>query len=194
MNTTAPLASYHGDPAVKAKFLSRVQIHKEADRLIQGYGYWVDGKGCAVGCTLEVNTDAHAQYPVQLGLPEWLAHLEDHLFENLPVEDAREWPQQFLEAIPTGVSEDALAKVRDRFQIFWLERQKTQIDPAKYSQVAKAIDGVIALLQSAVGGTEPESAAWSADESAAWSAARSARHDEARVKRDWLLAELKSLK
>ena len=216
------MKSYHNDSVVKTKFTDRIKQHQEADNLVQGYGYWDDGKGCAVGCTLEVNTEAHAQYPIQLGLPEWLAHLEDHLFENLPVEEARKWPMEFLDAIPVGIEVEKFDAVRDRFQIFWLERQKTQIEQSKYPSVVDAINTVIQLLTEALGGNEPVSAAWSAAESAAWSAAWSAaesaawsaavsaaesaarsaavsaawsaKYSEAIVKRDWLLAELKSLK
>ena len=145
MTTTeaGPLRSFHGDEAVKKQFLDRVHEHRDADRLVQGYGYWSDGKGCAVGCTLELNdheNGLHRQYENQLGLPEWLAHLEDHLFENLPVEAAREWPVQFLSAIPVGVSERSFEILRDRFQIFWLERQKTQIECDRFPEVVEVID------------------------------------------------------
>ena len=213
MNT---LVSFHGDQAVKDKYLTRVRHHRELDHLLQGIGWSPeDLKGCAIGCTLE-NYD-HSRFPVELGLPEWLAHLEDHIFEYLSVEDSKSWPHDLLEALPVGVSDAKMAKVRDGFQIFWLERQKTHIDQSKYLGVAVAIDTVVGLLQSSLDGSEPESAAWSAAwsaaesaawsaaesaaesaawsaaESAAWSAARSAKHNEARIKRDWLLAAFKAL-
>ncbi len=210
--------SYHGDPAIKDKYITRVKAHQEADHLIQGYGYWEDGKGCAVGCTLELPGGQHEQYPIEFGVPTWLAHLEDHIFENLPKEEARKWPLEFLDAIPIGITDAQFSNVRDRFQKFWLERQKTQIDQSKYPSVVKAITTVISLLDSALGGNAPLAAAWSAArsaarsaaesaagsaagsaaESAAWSAAGSAawsvKYSETVVKRDWLLAELKSLK
>lgn len=180
---TTTLEAFHGDQAVKDKYLALVQHHRELDNLVQGQG-WDGGRGCAIGCTLEKYD--HSRYPEELGLPVWLAYLEDHIFEALPPDEAKEWPAAFLEAIQPGVPEAVFTGLRDRFQIFWLERQKTQIDTAKYPDVANAIQQVIGLLQSALGGVEPESAARSAAESAARS--------EARVKRDWLLTELKSLK
>ena len=64
---------------VKEKYLSRVVAHRKADNIIQGLG-WEEGRGCAVGCTLE-NYD-HWRYPIELGLPEWLAHLEDRIFAH----------------------------------------------------------------------------------------------------------------
>ena len=188
MNTQ--MISFHGQKSIQTKYLNRVSAHREADQLIQGEtGY--DGKGCAVWCTLDAYD--HSRYPIELGIPEWLARLEDHIFEALDVEESRKWPEQFLNAIPIGIPESKFNIIRDEFQIFWLERQKTQIDSAKYAQVALAIDGVIALLNLAISGSEPESAAWSAAESAARSAARSAGYSEAIVKRDWLLSELAKL-
>ena len=40
-----------------------------------------------MGCTL--HSDKHSQYPIELGIPEELAHLEDHFFEHLPVKEAK---------------------------------------------------------------------------------------------------------
>ena len=216
------MKSFHNNQTVKDKFTTRVKEHQEADEIVQDYGFWEDGKGCAVGCTLEKSNSPHGQYPVELGLPEWLAHLEGHIFETLPVDAARQFPLDFLEAIPLGIPESSFSLLRDRFQIFWLKRQKTQIDLKKYGDVGQLIDTVTELLELAISGNEPESAAWSAAwsaaesatrsatrsaaestaestaesaaESAARSAARSAAESESLMKRDWLLAELKSLK
>src|SRR5690606_30279367 len=80
-------------------YLSRVRAHKAADEIIQGT-YWENGKGCAVGCTIHGNT--HSSYEDELGIPRILAHLEDRIFEGLPNADAKEFPAQFLEAIPVG--------------------------------------------------------------------------------------------
>lgn len=94
------MLSFHGDPAIKKKYVDRVLAHQAADSIIQGTG-WENGKGCAVGCTLE-NYD-RKRYPIELGLPEWLAYLEDRIFECLPKEEALLWPAKFLEAVPIGV-------------------------------------------------------------------------------------------
>lgn len=85
------VVSYHNDPAVKTKYVERMRGHIKADALVRGLGWDSKKKrGCAVGCTLE-NYD-HAQYPIELGVPEWLARLEDTLFENLPEKDAKTFP------------------------------------------------------------------------------------------------------
>lgn len=102
--------AFHGDPKIRAKYLRRVRAHKKADQIIQGYGYWKDGKGCAVGCT--IHGDSHKAYVTELGIPEEIAYLEDHFFERLPQKIAREWPVRFLNAIRTGTD---LSRVYD----FW---------------------------------------------------------------------------
>jgi hypothetical protein len=175
------MVSFHGDPDIKEKYLSRVRRHRELDNIIQGTG-WTGFKGCAIGCTLE--TYNHKRYPIELGLPEWLARLEDHIFEALPLEDSKKWPEQFLSVVPVGIPETSFAVIRDQFQIFWLERQISQINNDAYPDIVAAIQGTIALLHRGAAGDEPDAAAWSAAESAAWSAAESAAESAA-----WSAAE-----
>ena len=86
MQIIQPLLAYHGQQAIKDKYLARVRAHRAADELVQGTG-WRDGKGCAVGCTLE----AYDRYLIELGIPLHLAHLEDRLFELQTPEDAQRW-------------------------------------------------------------------------------------------------------
>jgi hypothetical protein len=41
------MLAYHSDPKIKSKYLRRVEAHRKADQLVQGFTYWEDGKGCA---------------------------------------------------------------------------------------------------------------------------------------------------
>jgi hypothetical protein len=75
------MLSYHSDPAVKAKYLARVEGHAAADEIIKGR-YWEAGKGCAVGCT--IHGGSHEDFELELGIPQMLAWLEDVIFEGLP--------------------------------------------------------------------------------------------------------------
>ena len=50
---TDQLLAYHGDPVIKSDILASLARHRAADELVQDYGYWKDGKGCAVGCTIQ---------------------------------------------------------------------------------------------------------------------------------------------
>jgi len=94
------LLSFHNDQAIKDKYVDRVKAHQKADEIIKG-SYWEEGKGCGVGCT--IHSSDHKAYQTELGIPTWLAHLEDEIFESLATEDAKFFPLQFLESIPVGV-------------------------------------------------------------------------------------------
>ena len=108
------LSSYHGDQAIKDKYIARMKAHMVADELIQGIGF--DGhKGCAVGCTL--NNYSHYAYEMELGIPFTLAILEDNIFEDLNKKDAMTFPIEFLEAIPLGKD---LGNIYNKFEIWQL--------------------------------------------------------------------------
>jgi hypothetical protein len=164
------MQAFFNDQKIKDKYLKRVRDHRLADELVQGIT-WEDGKGCAVGCTLENYN--HKQYEVELGIPEWLARVEDTIFEGLVKDEAMKWPERFLAAIKPGAD---LSKVEAPFVIFILESNLANFDHDKYPDVKAAIDECIRLYK--IGDLAP-SASWSAARSAAWSAARSAARSAA---------------
>ena len=96
------LLAFHGKRIVKSFYLKRLRKHREANHLTQGVGWESNGKtrGCGIGCTLEAYE--HKRYPVELGIPETVAYLEDAIFEGLPRAEAMEWPQAFLKAPKVG--------------------------------------------------------------------------------------------
>src|SRR5579863_10160721 len=142
------MIAYHNDPKIKETYLTRVREHRAQDQLVQGYGYWKDGKGCAVGCT--IHGASHAAYETELGIPRLLARLEDGIFEALPVEPARTWPETFLNAIPVGAD---LAGVGDQF-LHWLLADPTDgvLRFAKTEKTRKAIQDVADLYQRKMNG------------------------------------------
>ena len=159
------LRAYHGDPAIKAKYLARVRAHREADRLIQGTG-WEGGKGCAVGCTLEAYD--HALYETELGIPVALAHLEDAVFEGLDASTAQYWPERFLSAIEPGAD---LSQVGDQFVLWLLSGADSPI--AEWTGSAP-IQAVANLYRRRLDGDEPTEAEWNASWAASWAAAMNA--------------------
>ena len=82
------MKAYLNDEQLKIAMLAEVERHRAADMLVKGtYGREREGKwqGCAVGCSLHsVNkirgltfpTGDHSAYPVAVGVPESLAHLQ----------------------------------------------------------------------------------------------------------------------
>jgi hypothetical protein len=172
--------------------LGEIERHRKADQIIKGTygeenGTW---KGCAVGCSIhsinilkgkEYETNDHHIYETQLGIPEWLAKVEDTIFEGLPTEDAMLWPEQFTRAVPVGVDSKKLEFVKWKFCLVLLKENYDQVKGLDITeelknQVLEAIDEVRKVHQTAVDtGKWDESAASSAASSAAESAAWSAR-------------------
>lgn len=135
------LLSFHNDESIKHKYLGRVKAHQKADNIIQGQG-WSNGKGCAIGCTLE-NYD-RTRYPIELGIPIEIAILEDCIFEGLNLETAKKWPARFLNSVPVGAD---LEMVFPKFELWLLENYI----PSKYKEV-KEIKAVIEVYQKLVNG------------------------------------------
>lgn len=157
------MRAFHGSQEIKDKYIARVRKHRELDHLIQGVG-WENGRGCAIGCTLE--SYDHSRYPDELGLPMWLAYIVDHIFENLPTDNAMEWPEQVLSAIPVGAD---VEKVRHQLAIRWLNRLIELPSEDEYKGV---MGDVRDCHQAELDGNQCDwSAAWNASEHTAWSAA-----------------------
>jgi hypothetical protein len=108
-------------------------------------------------------------YETQLGLPVFLAYMDEHVFERLPLQEARTWPLRFIEAVPVGVD---LELVFPRF-MHWLLS-----DPDGMRQYANAttlpiIDTLATMYAQRIAGVPFDRAAGDAAR-AAWEAARAA--------------------
>jgi hypothetical protein len=129
------LLAFHNDEAVKNKYLERVLAHQKADEIVQGI-YWENGKGCAVGCTIEGSD--HLMYEKKLGIPSGIAYLEDTIFEGLSNTKAKLFPSQFLKAIPVGSD---LSLVTAKFVIWQFEDKKHGLKNIKEIQEDEEIYG-----------------------------------------------------
>ena len=161
------MLSYHNDHKIKEEIIKKLERHYELDEIVQGV-YWENGKGCAVGCTLESNN--HAEYEARFGIPEELAHLEDKIFEGLDLEDAKEWPLRFMKAIPVGVD---LSLVHYKF-MYWLLTDEDVNLGITHALVRDEVTRVADLMSLLAAGEEIETKKISVAFSSAWSAARSA--------------------
>ncbi|HEV2682616.1 MAG TPA: hypothetical protein VGV14_19095, partial [Rhodanobacter sp.] len=197
----APVLSYHNDPSIKAFHVAQAKHHYEADMLVSGtYGEneGASFRGCSIGCMAHdidpsADSNFHAIVANHAGWPEWLARLNDLIFEGLPAGERERFHVDLREAIPVGVD---LEPVRHRLVLLRIDRLIAH-QSANVGKNGEAIDTVIAGTLAAltqvrrcheaeIGGNVCESAAWSAAESAAaesaaesaesaaWSAARSA--------------------
>ncbi|MBX9670484.1 MAG: hypothetical protein K2X93_22980, partial [Candidatus Obscuribacterales bacterium] len=176
-----PLLAYHGEQKIKTKYVNRVQRHRRADDIIHGT-YWANGKGCAVGCT--IHSENHGAYESELGIPAWVAHLEDYLFEQMKNGEAQKWPERLLKAIPVGACNwDEIEHEYHHWLLVdpedgVLQYAANATTPELRTQIEQSINTVADLHNRRVPRDAEEfaaarSAAWSA-ESAAESAARSA--------------------
>jgi hypothetical protein len=177
MNKTS--STYHNDPAFKERFLAEITWHEQQDMLIQGdYGNGLDGdefQGCAVGCSVDslnringtnMATNDHVTLATTLGIPVWLAHLEDTLFEGLPDDDARTWPSRLAEAIPVGVD---LEPVRHLFEVWLMDRNIARVEALDIPADLKTrVVAAIRLVRECH--AVPTKADWDGARSAAYSA------------------------
>ena len=127
------MEAFFNDEKIKQKYLKRVEDHRKADELIKGK-YWENGKGCAVGCT--IHSSDHYAYETELGIPRWLARVEDRIFEGLSEEESKKWPETFLKAIKPGVNLNLVLKP---FLIFIVECASEKFDHKKFPKQAKKI-------------------------------------------------------
>jgi hypothetical protein len=179
------MLSYHNDENLKNLVVAEMIKHQEQDQFIKGAYEKLNGKfkGCAVGCTIDsVNvilgksykTSEHKVFEEALGVPEWLARLQDSLFEGLLVGENSQFAVDFLGAIPVGIN---LEPIKWKFCAFILKEgiESMLIQPDLSDElrenVVSSMRGVLNLHESAINtGDWNIEAAWSAAESAAYSA------------------------
>ena len=170
----------------KEELVSELKKHQLADNFIKG-DYFEDGKGCAVGCSLESVSrlngldleyfDDHSQYEEYFGLPEFFAQLTDKLFEGMSLEKSKSFPKDVIEAVKIGSD---VSKIETKFKIAVLNRNLITLAKLDNDHgVIEITKNVIAALKSgdkdelAAARSAASSIAYSAS-SAAWSAAMSA--------------------
>lgn len=141
------MKAFHSDPKIKDYYLQRVRSHAAADEIAKGQyvGKGKNGKPqmCAVGCT--IHGSDHSAYERELGIPQILARLEDRIFENLPEDLMKTWPDRFLSAITVGTD---LSKVWPKFAIFLL------IDPTQCASRHPQCDVVATAYQQSLDGVK----------------------------------------
>jgi hypothetical protein len=161
------MKSFHSEPCLKAAVIDRLKEHQRLDQIIQRI-YWDGTRGCAIGCVL--HSGDHLAYETQLGLPVFLAYMDEYIFERLPIQEAKSWPLRFIEAVPVGVDLDL---VFPRF-MHWLLSAPDGMRKHANGATLPIIDTLVTLYARRIEGIPFDvHAAWSAAD-AAWSAARSA--------------------
>lgn len=159
------MLSYHNDENIKKLIVFEMRKHQEQDQFVKNtYGREEGGKfnGCAVGCAIDSinialgkryrNSD-HKVFEEELGIPEWLAHLQDSFFEVLPIGENSQFAVDFLESIPVGVN---LGPVKYNFCEFLMRECLERVLELPYlsysirEQVLSAIRGVMSMYNKAI--------------------------------------------
>ena len=121
------MKSFKNDPSLKKLHVEQAKKHYKQDMLIAGtYGETDTDvfRGCSVGCFAyeisgQTDDNPHKIVADDRGLPEWLIHLQDRIFEGLPLEDRKKWHVQLAEAIPVGID---LEPVRHKLAIMRMDK------------------------------------------------------------------------
>ena len=177
-------------PEQKTEFLDQSRMHFAADMLLRGTYAAKDAddfKGCSVGCHLRhiMTTatveqiknidDKHRRVANYYGYPEWLALLQDSIFEGLPNGESAKWHVLLAESLAkTPADYDWQAA---------LHRVHAAILRISYKTAGTAqevVNRILDLHERAGRGEKVTDELWSAAESAAESAARSAAESAAR--------------
>lgn len=157
-NQMPAIKAFLGDPKIKAKYVARVEAHAAADEIIQGK-YWENGKGCAVGCTVEQSDAPHEAMETELGIPRGLAHLEDVIFEGLTNGEAKAFPLRFLKALTPGAD---LSLVTAKFMVWQFEDKKYGLknipEVKEDAEVMGLCEEVVALYKRVIAGDPPTEA------------------------------------
>jgi len=162
------------------ELLEIMKEHQKLDRLVQGV--WlineeVEGayRGCFFGCAMQTPNNAIGKACAKYGLPLWIGHWSEFVFEGLKSEDAVKWPVQLLEALINFKGDTE--KLRHDLAI----KRLTDLLPTENQVVNSAIELVIndhknpdeEGQRSAKSAAAADAAADS--DAAAWSAALAAR-------------------
>ena len=167
--------SFFGSQCLRDAVVERVREHQRLDQIAQQV-YWDGSKGCAIGCVL--HSGNHLAFEQQLGLPVFLAYMDEHIFEKLPLEEAKGWPLRFIEAVPVGVD---LELVSPRF-MHWLLSDPDGVRQYADARTVPIMDTLVAMYARRIEGIPFDvAAAWAARAArAAAGAARAAAGEAAR--------------
>jgi hypothetical protein len=161
------MMSFFGSQCLRDAVVERVREHQRLDQIAQSI-YWDGSKGCAIGCVL--HSGEHLAFEQQLGLPVFLAYMDEHIFEKLPLEEAKAWPLRFIEAVPVGVD---LELVFPRF-MHWLLSDPDGVRQYADARTVPIMDTIVAMYARRIEGIPFDVAAARAAAGAAWDAAGAA--------------------
>jgi hypothetical protein len=131
----------------KQHYVKKMEAHAAADEIIQG-SYWENGKGCHVGCLVDVKKDAwHEELEKETGIPQALGYLFDRIFEGLPNGDAKLFARDTIKMVPPNTD---LSNVVSKFLV-WLMKDLQKYTKPRSDQ-RKALQNVRKLYERRLAG------------------------------------------
>lgn len=91
--------AFHNDTALAARVRAQIDAHTAADEIVQGR-YWENGKGCFIGCI--AHSDDTSAVEALTGFPIMLQRIAESIFEGLPNDVAKGFPQRVINAPKPG--------------------------------------------------------------------------------------------
>lgn len=141
------MRTFHNDPAIKALYLDRIASSLKAGRL----SIWADWSAdfwFPTAMTLDDEDADICAYRDRLGLPEWLAVLEDGLWLVMPQDRGSTWLIDFLTAIPVGVTEERLDSfILAPFMLRLLQDGLLDLDRSTFPQIEACLHAAIRLWE-----------------------------------------------
>lgn len=131
------IKSFHSDNKIKEKYLDILQKKYESGGFAKS---GLKEYGISVFDAIFFPEDKKSLFETELGLPKWLAHLEDQIGSRIPNSYGTDYPIKFLNAIPVGIHREKLQSVYHKFCVFILENVcKGTDDPLVSKEIADII-------------------------------------------------------
>lgn len=148
------MIAFHGDAAIKERFLAPLLSHCETAEIFAEYGE--DHITCPMRLTLQRESakPLYRFYETDLGIPEVLAHVEHEVYLGLHGTARAKFPYEFLNAIPVGAELTAVSHQLAS----WLLRNA--MHGCKDAIVAKACRRAIQLNDKAARGGKVTAEDW----------------------------------
>lgn len=145
------------------RMFRRAAAHMTAELLIQGDYLASDNAGCSLGChlmdivggdlsdALSQIEDVHGIVSDHYGIPQWVVHFQEGVFECLSWSDASEWHVNFAATLRDNSSPD-WSKIKVKINKILLDEIKDASPPA----LRKRSASLLTYLEAALSGQDGE--------------------------------------
>jgi len=159
------MSAFFNSTELKNFVIEQLNNHKKLDQIRQGV-YFVEGKGCHLGCLTHCNEHSQQAADYMFNIPIKVAYLIESVFEGLEAGQAEEWVTNSIQAIPVGAD---LSLVHHKLAYWLLGPDSPASEGLRHDLVKSAIEEVRRLHGLAASGQEVDfTVAESAARSAAW--------------------------